>query len=213
MRTSEIWRHASEQEFDMAIEGMEKLVMNRVFDKTFTPALAEVERLNTPTDDLERDHVLQQRIRLFSWLREPHLDLPPATEETSRFLGFARAELLKVNQYKAPRDKLITILNCCKVIYGLMRHVSAAKDQGADLFVPYLILVVIGANPDHLVSNIQCVLFVAWHGCSDLDEVHPTLSQPGTTAGRGRLLPLLAQRRHHLYRIDGPQRALQHFPG
>jgi hypothetical protein len=27
-------------------------------------------------------------------------------------------ELLKVNHYKAPRDKLICVLNCCKVIFG-----------------------------------------------------------------------------------------------
>jgi hypothetical protein len=30
----------------------------------------------------------------------------------------ARAEILKVNHYKAPRDKLICVLNCCKVIFG-----------------------------------------------------------------------------------------------
>ena len=28
-------------------------------------------------------------------------------------------ELVKINHYKAPRDKLICILNCCKVIFGL----------------------------------------------------------------------------------------------
>lgn len=33
---------------------------------------------------------------------------------------FPLAELLKVNHYKAPRDKLICILNCCKVIFGTM---------------------------------------------------------------------------------------------
>lgn len=34
------------------------------------------------------------------------------------FLEFAKQELLKINQYKAPRDKMICILNCCKVIFG-----------------------------------------------------------------------------------------------
>lgn len=28
------------------------------------------------------------------------------------------SELLKINHYKAPRDKMICILNCCKVIFG-----------------------------------------------------------------------------------------------
>lgn len=34
------------------------------------------------------------------------------------FLDFARRELAKINQYKAPRDKLICVLNSCKVIFG-----------------------------------------------------------------------------------------------
>lgn len=172
MRTCETWRGLSEHDFDNAIEGMEKLVMNRVFDRTFTPALPESVRSNNPTDDLERDHVLQQRIRLFGWLKEEHLDLPPASEDSTRFLNFAKGELLKINQYKAPRDKLITILNCCKVIFGLMRHVTAGKDESADLFVPYLILIVLRANPDHLVSNLQCVLILLLRCIQDGDGTH-----------------------------------------
>lgn len=34
------------------------------------------------------------------------------------FIEFAATELRKMNQYKAPRDKLICVLNCCKVIFG-----------------------------------------------------------------------------------------------
>jgi hypothetical protein len=90
---------------------------------------------------LERDTVLTQRIRLFSWLREEHLDLPPSDQPTATqaarpaaptsphkkaqvlttgqdYLDFAQRELCKLNQYKAPRDKLITILNSCKIIFG-----------------------------------------------------------------------------------------------
>lgn len=85
-------------------------------------------------DDLERDRVLTQRIALFGWIEEAHLDIPVG-EGSPGFLMFAQqgwllatchnshrshsAELLKVNHYKAPRDKLICILNCCKVIFGL----------------------------------------------------------------------------------------------
>ena len=32
MRESEVWRNASDAEFDNAMEGMEKLVMNRLYD-------------------------------------------------------------------------------------------------------------------------------------------------------------------------------------
>ena len=80
------------------------------------------------TDDLEKDTVFAQRVRLFGWVRERHLDVPEG-EASQGFLGFAEqgeltmspslcAELLKINHYKAPRDKMICILNCCKVIFG-----------------------------------------------------------------------------------------------
>ncbi|KAL8293365.1 hypothetical protein RQP46_000066 [Phenoliferia psychrophenolica] len=202
MRTVEPWRsmvdgtagERGEDEFDMAMEAMEKLVMNRLWHLTFSPAVD----LNSPpgrmppTDDLERDRVLNQRIRLFAWLEPKHLDLhiasppspsPPSssptstptpedksTKQTLGFLDFAKRELNKINQYKAPRDKLICVLNACKVIFGLIRHVAhhpleaggaggtgGGGDEGADAFVPFLIYVVLKANPDHLVSNLQYI--------------------------------------------------------
>lgn len=66
-------------------------------------------------------------------------------------------EILKLNGYRAPRDKVICILNCCKVIFGLLKN-SKKSDTSADSFVPLLIYVVLHANPDHLVSNIQYIL-------------------------------------------------------
>lgn len=130
------------------------------YGRTFTPAidLKVFPGHISPTDDLERDSVLNQRIQLFAWILPCHLDLPvnppaPTSPPTSQpmspassretiespssqklessdakekqkqrqaqgFLDFARRELLKINQYKAPRDKLICILNSCKVIFG-----------------------------------------------------------------------------------------------
>ena len=40
MASCEIWRTVSEQEFDNAREGMEKLVMNRLYTQTFSPAIS-----------------------------------------------------------------------------------------------------------------------------------------------------------------------------
>ncbi|KAH6915834.1 guanine nucleotide exchange factor Vps9 [Coprinopsis sp. MPI-PUGE-AT-0042] len=155
MRECDIWRNASDAEFDNAMEGMEKLVMNRLYDFTFTPQLAK----STPprpitTDDLEKDKILAQRIALFGWIEEKHLDIPEG-EGSKGFLMFAQQELLKINHYKAPRDKLICILNCCKVIFGLIRHLK--EEEGADTFVPILIYVVLKANPEHLLSNVEFI--------------------------------------------------------
>ncbi|SCV74335.1 BQ2448_6767 [Microbotryum intermedium] len=207
----------AEMEFDLAVEAMEKLVMNRVWHLTFTPAidLSALPGEMSPTGDIERDHVLSQRIRVFAWVKPNHLDLPlsdpedfspsvlrtdsplppvdlladddqqplaessttgatsttpTTTSETpmlsaaelreknrqaQAFLDFARRELCKINSYKAPRDKLICLLNCCKILFGLIRQVS--KDQGADSFIPFLIYVVLKSNPEHLISNIQYI--------------------------------------------------------
>ncbi|GBE89536.1 hypothetical protein SCP_1601980 [Sparassis crispa] len=155
MHESEVWRNASDAEFDNAMEGMEKLVMNRLYDFTFTPQVAHMVPPRPVTaDDLERDRVLAQRIALFGWIEPRHLDLPEG-EGSEGFLMFAQQELLKVNHYKAPRDKLICILNCCKVIFGLIRHLH--KEEGADTFVPILIYVVLKANPPHLLSNVEFI--------------------------------------------------------
>jgi len=155
MRETDVWKSASDVEFDNAMEGMEKLVMNRLYDVTFTPQMA---RSNPPrpitTDDLERDRVLSQRTALFEWIQPAHLDVPTA-EGTNGFLLFAQQELVKINHYKAPRDKLICILNCCKVIFGLIRHLNS--EESADTFVPILIYVVIKANPENLLSNVEFI--------------------------------------------------------
>ncbi|KAJ7642788.1 hypothetical protein DFH06DRAFT_1283556 [Mycena polygramma] len=155
MRESDIWKNASDAEFDNALEGMEKLVMNQLYQFTFTPAVVNaIPRRQITADDLERDRVLTQRVALFGWIQESHLDIPVG-EGSAGFLMFAQQELLKVNHYKAPRDKLICILNCCKVIFGLIRHLK--KEEGADSFVPILIYVVLKANPEHLLSNVEFI--------------------------------------------------------
>ncbi|KAF8075130.1 hypothetical protein FPV67DRAFT_1409004 [Lyophyllum atratum] len=155
MRSCEVWKNASEAEFDNAMEGMEKLVMNRLYEFTFTPQVVHaIPSRPITADDLERDRVLSQRIALFGWIEEKHLDVPEG-EGSAGFLLFAQQELMKINHYKAPRDKLICILNCCKVIYGLIRHLRI--DEGADAFVPVLIYVVLKANPDHLLSNVEFI--------------------------------------------------------
>ncbi|KAI0683776.1 hypothetical protein BC835DRAFT_1393751 [Cytidiella melzeri] len=155
MRECDVWRNVSDPEFENAMEGMEKLVMNRLYDYTFTPQVARmVPPRPITTDDLERDRVLEQRIALFKWVEPHHLDIPDGHGREG-FLMFAQQELLKVNHYKAPRDKLICILNSCKVIFGLIRHLR--KEEGADSFIPILIFVVLKANPEHLVSNVEFI--------------------------------------------------------
>jgi Rab5 GDP/GTP exchange factor len=178
MALCEVWREVSENEFDNAKEGMEKLVMNRLYAQTFSPAIPppasiprsrsrgrrkDMEKLLGPgrkgqhQEDIERDEVLAQKIRIYSWIREQHLDIPPVGPNGERFLRLAQQELLKIKSYRAPRDKVICVLNCCKVIFGLLKN-AKSSDTSADSFIPLLIYVVLQANPENLVSNIQYIL-------------------------------------------------------
>lgn len=115
MRSCDVWRNATEAEFDNALEGMEKLVMNRLYElsvcsqnaplhvltnclfnkSTFTPQVA---RTTPPRpfnpDDLERDRVLAQRIYLFGWVEEMHLDVPVG-EGSEGFVHFAEQGILR----------------------------------------------------------------------------------------------------------------------
>ncbi|KAI9764619.1 MAG: hypothetical protein M1835_007543 [Candelina submexicana] len=175
MAQCDVWRGVSDAEFDNAREGMEKLVMNRLYSQTFSPAipasqvasgakgkrkapekLLGVGRRGQHQEDVERDEVLAQKVRIYGWVREKHLDIEPVGDSGRKFLVLAQQELLKIKTYRAPRDKVICVLNCCKVIFGLLRN--SKSDTSADSFVPLLIYVVLQANPDHMVSNVQYIL-------------------------------------------------------
>ena len=173
MAQCEVWRTVSDAEFDNAREGMEKLVMNRLYNQTFSPAIPPPEPLSPRKgrrrqeppgpgrrgqhqEDVERDEVLAQKVRIYKWVREEHLDIKDVGDKGRKFLALAQQELLKIKTYRAPRDKIICILNCCKVIFGFLR--TSKSDQSADAFVPLLIYTVLQANPDHLVSNVQYIL-------------------------------------------------------
>ncbi|POS77336.1 hypothetical protein DHEL01_v204278 [Diaporthe helianthi] len=175
MALCEVWRDVSDAEFDNAREGMEKLVMNRLYAQTFSPAIPPPQpipgakprrkgaerplgpgRRGQHQEDVERDEVVAQKINIYGWVREDHLDIQPVGESGKRFLKLAQQELLKIKSYRAPRDKIICILNCCKVIFGLLKH--SKSDSSADSFMPLLIYVTLQANPEHIVSNVQYIL-------------------------------------------------------
>ncbi|KAK9370448.1 hypothetical protein V1509DRAFT_575558 [Lipomyces kononenkoae] len=146
-----------ETEIANALEGMEKLIMNRLYSQTFSPEIPRSRRTFSHEEDLLRDNVLQEKERIWSWIEARHLDVEQSIIDSGeRFILLAEDELLKINNYRAPRDKIICILNCCKVIFGLLRQTKT--EESADKFLPILIYVVIKAQPRHLVSNVQYIM-------------------------------------------------------
>lgn len=109
MAQCEVWREVSDAEFDNAREGMEKLVMNRLYSQTFSPAIPPpqpipgakprrrgAERLMGPgrrgqhQEDVERDDILAQKVSIYGWIREEHLDIQPVGDSGKRFLVLAQ---------------------------------------------------------------------------------------------------------------------------
>lgn len=109
MSQCEVWRGVSDAEFDNAKEGMEKLVMNRLYSQTFSPAIPSsvqapgvkgkrknLEKLLGPgrrgqhQEDIEHDEILGQKVRIYGWVQEKHLDIPTVGASGRRFLTLAQ---------------------------------------------------------------------------------------------------------------------------
>lgn len=113
MAVCDVWRGLSDVEFDNAKEGMEKLVMNRLYSQTFSPAIQSVAPASTTKskqktldrllergrtgqhqEDIERDEILNQKVRIYGWVREEHLDILPVGDGGLRFLALAQKGML-----------------------------------------------------------------------------------------------------------------------
>ena len=109
MAQCDVWRGVSDAEFDNAKEGMEKLVMNRLYSQTFSPAiplpvfvpgskgtrknLEKPGRRGQHQEDIERDEILGQKVRIYGWVEEEHLDITPVGDSGRRFLALAQQGL------------------------------------------------------------------------------------------------------------------------
>ncbi|XP_010530180.1 PREDICTED: vacuolar protein sorting-associated protein 9A isoform X2 [Tarenaya hassleriana] len=146
-RAHPLWSGCSEEELDSAGEGLEKYVMTKLFTRVFA----------SNPEEAKFDEQLFQKMALVQQFISPeNLDIKPTFQNETSWL-LAQKELQKINMYKAPRDKLVCILNCCKVINNLLFNASVASNEnapGADEFLPVLIYVTIKANPPQLHSNL-----------------------------------------------------------
>jgi hypothetical protein len=125
MAQCDVWRTVSDAEFDNACEGMEKLVMNRLYSQTFSPAIPPPDlvsgrakrrstvplsgRRGQHQEDVERDDVLAQKVRIYSWVREEHLDIKAVSDKGRKFLSLAQqGQYFGIDAF-APADTIIRI--------------------------------------------------------------------------------------------------------
>ena len=152
MKVMDHWRNENDDEWENTIEGLEKFVMSKVYEAVFCPQ----------EQDKEADVDMSKRIKSLCFVEFRHLDIsgPETGKEMTESWKLAMSELRKMDGYKAPRDKMVCLLNCCKVISQLLSDARRNADEklpGADEFLPALIYVVLKANPTNLKSNLEYI--------------------------------------------------------
>lgn len=138
-----LWAGATDEELESAGEGLEKYLMTKLFSRVFAPL---------PEDAVHDQKLFEKICLLQQFVRPENLDIPPKFQNETSWL-LAQKELQKINTYKAPRDKLVSILNCSRVILNICMATNE-NPPGADEFLPVLIYVTIKANPPQLHSNL-----------------------------------------------------------
>lgn len=139
---------ADEQGRLNAAEGLEKMVMGRLYPKTFA----------IEASDEEEDATLKKHIDGLSWVEPKHLGIP--SFELSLW-PLLLEELRQMNAFKCPCDKLTCIVNACHVINDLLKRtqseIGTSRPLSADDFLPLLIFALIKANPPRLHSNVEFI--------------------------------------------------------
>ena len=141
---------AEKEDFDSTQDALEKLVTSKLFQHIFCPT----------EEDKEKDAVLQAKLaRLNRFIEPKNLDLRGCFVKEDH-LARAMKELSKINDFKSPRDKMVCIMNCCKVIYDMLNSVTSDENRdaaGADDFFPALLYAMIRGNVPRIYSNAQYI--------------------------------------------------------
>lgn len=157
-----------EKDLENSKEGIEKLIMNRIYDYCFSPEAVKKFGRNASAsmiDDVNEDRNFALQVEKFSWVLGVHLDVDldllvshkkNLSKGSVDYMEHARSQLNMINQYRAPRDKIICVLNSCKVIFSLLK--VSQSETNADAFIPLLILVILKAKTPNFISNIRYIL-------------------------------------------------------
>lgn len=137
------------EEREATIDFFEKVVMTQNHKFLFSPYF---------TSDEESDVQIQKRIRQLSWITAKHLacSIDEVNAESRELVYNAITELVGIDSYYSPQEKLECTVRCCRHIFALLKHASGGP-ASADEFLPALIFVVLKANPVRLHSNINFI--------------------------------------------------------
>ena len=150
MDSDAVWQMASEEVVDHSRLVVERAVMSQVYMIAFFP--------NGDVDVL-RDKVLSQHInRLSRVVTLTHKDLKiPKIYHSEAPWPAAQEEILTINAFKTPKEKVQCVVRTCTIIMSLLSLAQDKSVPAADDLMPVLVYVMIQANPSSLLSTVQYV--------------------------------------------------------
>lgn len=150
METDSVWQIASEEQ----VEHGKKLIERHVTSQIYIYALYP-----NGDGDVLRDQILQQHIDNLSKVITPeHNDLRiPNIYHSECPWPAAQQQIIILNAYKTPREKVDCVIKCCKIIMSLLKLANEKSIPTADDLIPVLVYILIKANPSSLLSNVQYV--------------------------------------------------------
>ena len=98
-------------DLDKLNESIEKLIHLKLYDSLFSPLILDQ---NLKPDDEAKDVVINQRVKIFSWIELKHLGYNHLFD--IEFITVSINNLLNLNSSRSPLDKIYCILNCCQSI-------------------------------------------------------------------------------------------------
>ncbi|SCU83141.1 LANO_0B08438g1_1 [Lachancea nothofagi CBS 11611] len=146
--------------FKNAQEGIEKLIMGKLYGYCFSPSLELrfQDKLDAShQEDLDQDERLRRKRAEFCFIDPGHLEIPESlSRRLLKFTQLSGKELARITEYKAPRDKMVCVLNACRVLFGFLKH-SGLENGGADAFVPVLVYTLLKSDVESLLSNLNYI--------------------------------------------------------
>lgn len=154
---ADVWKIRSK----IILEGMEALV---------TKNLYKILRLRRE-HEIQENEILEKKMKIIgSFIKPEHLDIDPKRLNHAR-VERAIAELQKMNKFKTPRDKMVLIMNACKVI-GLMLKETNKDDiaEGADMFFPTIIYCLLKGCPKDIKAHVDFIKLYRHHELLESEE-------------------------------------------
>ncbi|KAL6935693.1 uncharacterized protein HGUI_01839 [Hanseniaspora guilliermondii] len=153
----EPFKSMEDEKLANAKDCMEKLLTNKLYVKLFSPlyyksfkrvcAVKEMDNLMFPDDHatiISNDKLIWNNIMEYgAVISLENLETEETSEENiallNKFLKVFNRELFKMGKFRSPRDKLVCLLNSCKIIFSFLKKRRGDTSLSADDFMPLLI--------------------------------------------------------------------------